>query len=418
MTRRVVITGLGVVTSLGCEVEEFFRNLCEGRSGVTTITSFDVANFKVKLDGEVKNFDPEKYFDTKQAKRLDRFSQFALVAAENAVRDSGLDFSTEDRYRCGVIIGSGIGGLHEIENQHSRLVEMGPSKLSAFMIPKLMVIAASGQISIHFGLKGPNSAVATACASASNAIGDAFKAIERGDADVMVTGGSEAAVTPMGLGGFSALRALSDRNDNPAAASRPFDRDRDGFVLGEGAGILVLEEYERARRRGARLYAEMLGYGMSADGCHITAPDPEGTAAARAMSVALRDAELNYDQLDYINAHRTSTPLGDQAETKAMKQVFKDHAHHMAVSSTKSELGHLLGASGGVELVATALTVLRGVIPPTINYDTPDAECDLDYVPNVARETKVRYAMSNSFGFGGHNACLIIGHVNGNGRDR
>ena len=415
MTRRVVITGLGVVTSLGCEVEEFFRNLCEGRSGVTTITSFDVANFKVKFAGEVKNFDPEKYFDTKQAKRLDRFSQFALVAAENAVRDSGLDFSKEDCYRCGVIIGSGIGGLHEIENQHSRLVEMGPSKLSAFMIPKLMVNAASGQISIHFGLKGPNSAVATACASASNAIGDAFKAIERGDADVMVTGGSEAAVTPMGLGGFSALRALSDRNDNPAAASRPFDRDRDGFVLGEGAGILVLEEYERARRRGARLYAEMLGYGMSADGCHITAPDPEGTAAARAMSVALRDAELNYDQLDYINAHGTSTPLGDQAETKAMKQVFRDHAHRVAVSSTKSELGHLLGASGGVELVATALTVLRGVIPPTINYDTPDAECDLDYVPNVARETKVRYAMSNSFGFGGHNACLIIGHVNGNG---
>ena len=411
MTRRVVITGLGTTTSLGCRVADFWQHLREGRSGVAPIRSFDTTGFRVTFAGEVQEFPVDDFIEPRQVKRLDRFTQFALASAIQAVKDSGIDFSGEPPFRCGVIVGSGIGGLNEIETQHIRLLEMGPSKVSAFMIPKLMVNAASGHISIRFGLRGPNSAVATACASASNAIGDAFKAIQRGNADVMIAGGSEAAITPMGLSGFAAMRALSSRNSEPQRASRPFDADRDGFVLSEGSGILVLEELERARKRGATIYAEMLGYGMSADGSHITAPCPEGTGAAKAMSLALKDARLDPERIDYINAHGTSTPLGDQAETAAVKTVFTEHAKSLAISSTKSSLGHLLGASGAVELIATALSVRDSVVPPTINYETPDPTCDLDYVPNTAREMSVRFAMSNSFGFGGHNASLIVGKL-------
>jgi 3-oxoacyl-[acyl-carrier-protein] synthase II len=327
------------------------------------------------------------------------------------VRDAGLDFSREDAFRCGVIIGSGIGGLTEIETQHGRLIDKGPDKVSAFTIPKLMVNAAAGHVSILFHLRGTNSAVATACASAANAMGDAFRAIQYNDADVMITGGSEAALTPMGIGGFAAMRALSERNDEPQRASRPFDRDRDGFVLAEGAGLLVFEELEHAKRRGARIYAEVLGYGTSGDGGHITQPDENGTGAARAMSLALHDGGVNATDIGYVNAHGTSTPLGDQAETIAIKTVFKEYAREVSISSTKSQLGHLLGASGGVELVLSVLALRDGVIPPTINLDNPDPKCDLDYTPHRARERKLKAAMSNSFGFGGHNASLIVGHV-------
>ncbi len=413
MGRRVVITGFGTINSLSADVEDFWRKVCEGQSGVGVIQSFDTTEYKVKFGGEVRDFIAEKYIDAHEAKRLDRFAAFALAAAEIAVRDSGIDFSKEDLTNCGVVVGSGIGGLHEIEEQHTRLLEKGPSRISPFMIPKLMVNAASGQISIRFGLRGPNSAVATACASSSNAIGDAYKIIQRGVADVMVSGGSEAALTPMGLSGFIALRALSTRNEDPQGASRPFDKDRDGFVLSEGAGVMVLEEIDHARRRGAKIYGEIVGYGMSADGSHITAPDPEGNGAAKAMANALADAGLNPSDVGYINAHGTSTPLGDVAETKAMKKVYGEAIRHIPVSSTKSQVGHLLGASGAVELIVTTLAVQRGVLPPTINYRTPDPDCDLDYIPNSAREVRTRRAMSNSFGFGGHNTSLIVASVNG-----
>jgi 3-oxoacyl-[acyl-carrier-protein] synthase II len=413
MTRRIVVTGLGTITALGSETGAFWQRLCEGQSGIGPITVFDTTDFKVKFAGQVRDFEPEKYIDAHEAKRIDRFAQFALGAADIAVRDSGIDFSSEDPGRCGAFFGSGIGGLHEIEEQHTRLMEKGPGRVSPFMIPKLMVNAAPGQVSIRYGLNGPCSSVATACASSSNAIGDAFKILQRGDAEVMIAGGSEAAVCPMGLSGFIALRALSTRNDQPAAASRPFDRDRDGFVLSEGAAVMVLEDLEHATKRGAKIYAELVGYGMSCDGNHITAPDPEGTGAARAMAAALRDAALNPEQIDYINAHGTSTPLGDTAETKAIKRVFGHHAHKVPVSSTKSQLGHLLGASGAVELLISILAIHHGVVPPTINYTTPDPDCDLDYVPNVARSLPVRHVMSNSFAFGGHNTALIVARPNG-----
>jgi len=409
--RRIVITGVGTVTAFGTEKQAFWSALCEGKSGVSTITSFDSTVFDVHIAGEVKGFEPEKWIDRKQTRRLDRFAQFAVAAAVEAIRDSGLDVSKIDSTRAGVIVGSGIGGLTEIETQHCMLLTKGPSKISPFMIPKLMVNAAAGQISITFGLKGPNSAVATACASGTNAIGDAFKVIQRGEADIMVSGGSEAAITPMGVGGFAQMKALSRRNDAPEKASRPFDRDRDGFVMGEGAGILILEEYEHAKRRGAQIYAELLGYGMSGDGCHITAPDPEGRGAAQSMKDALRDAGLNPEDITYINAHGTSTPLNDVVETRGIKSVFNTYARKVAVSSTKSMLGHLLGASGGVEMVACALMVKNDLIHPTINYETPDPECDLDYVPNASRQMTVNRVMSNSFGFGGHNATLIIGKL-------
>jgi 3-oxoacyl-[acyl-carrier-protein] synthase II len=409
MKRRVVVTGIGAVTSLSCKVDDLWQRLLRGESGVHALRAFDTTEHKIKFGGDIYDWSPDGYIDRKEVKRIDRFTQFALVAGVDAVNDSGLDFTKEDPFRCGVILGSGIGGLNEIETQHERLLTKGPDKVSAFTIPKLMVNAASGHVSIRYGLRGPNYAVATACASATNAMGDAFKSIQYDDSDIMVTGGTEAACTPMGLSGFANMRALSERHDNPAAASRPFDADRDGFVLSEGAGLLVFEEYEHAKKRGARIYAEVLGYGASADGGHITQPDAEGTGAAKAMSSALRDAKLNADAIDYINAHGTSTPLGDKAETIAVKTVFGDYAHKISISSTKSQLGHLLGASGGVEMVVCMKALADQVCPPTINYTTPDPACDLDYTPNVPRERQLRAVMSNSFGFGGHNASIIAG---------
>ncbi len=409
MTRRVVITGLGTVNPLAFDLPGFWSALCAGKSGVGPIERFDTTAYKVKFGGEIKDWKPEAYVDRKTARHLDRYAQFALVAALNAVKDSGLDLPGEDLCRCGVIVGSGIGGLSEFEEQHSRLEKEGPGRLSPFMIPKMISNSAAGIISIELGLRGPNTAVTTACASAGHAISDAQRAIQCGLADVMLAGGAEAALTPMGLGGFIAARALSSRNDSPATASRPFDKDRDGFVLSEGAGIVVLEELERARKRNAPIYAELLGSGSSGDAYHITAPHPEGAGAAQAMRAALKDARLNPEDVQYVNAHGTSTPLGDEAETKAIKEVFGAHARKLAISSTKSMLGHLLGASGGVELIATVLMIKHRMVHPTINYQTPDPGCDLDYVPNTARDLIIRRAISNSFGFGGHNSTLVIG---------
>ena len=413
MRRRVVVTGMSVVTPLGHELPEFWEKLCAGKSGIGPIERFDASEYKVRFGGEIKHFNMLDHvdFDAKDLKRLDRFSQFALAAANKAIMMSGLDLSTGDPYRRGVLVGTGIGGLGEIEEQHSKLFDKGPARVSPFMIPKLMANAASGNVSVNWGLKGPNSAVATACASATNAIGDAYRLIQYGDADVMITGGSEAALTPMGLSGFSRMSALSTRNDDPTTASRPFDTGRDGFVLSEGAGIVVLEEYEHAKSRGVTILAELCGYGMSADGTHITAPDPEGRGASRAMQGAIRDAGINLDQIGYINAHGTSTPLGDKAETIAMKVVFDSAIKKIPVSSTKSQLGHMLGASGGVEFVISILALNSGILPPTINLENPDPECDLDYIPHKAREAQISYALSNSFGFGGHNACLVVGKV-------
>lgn len=409
MTRRAVITGLGTVNPLANDLEGYWKGLLAGRSGIAPITIMDVSAFKVKFAGEVKNLQPEAVIEPKLVRRLDRFAQFALVAAVEAVKDSGLDIAKQDPFRCGAVLGSGIGGLTEFEEQHERFMEGGPGKISPFIIPKMIANAAPANISIHFGLQGPNTAVVTACASAANAVADAFRCIQRDEADVMVTGGSEAAITHMGLAGFISARALSSRNDNPPAASRPFDRDRDGFVLSEGAGVVILEELEHARKRGARIYAELLGVGCTSDAYHISAPHPEAIGAIRAMQLALKEARLNPGDVQYLNAHGTSTELGDVAETMAIKKVFGEHARKLAISSTKSMIGHLLGASGGAELIATLLTMQRGVIHPTINLDNPDPQCDLDYVPNHPREQRVRYAISNSFGFGGHNACLAVG---------
>ncbi len=418
MKRRVVVTGIGAVTSLGLKVEELWQRVLRGESGIGPITLFDTRgadmtgqSFKVHFAGEIRDWPPPGYITTKDEKRIDRFAQFALIAGIDAVKDSGIDFKREEPFRCGVIIGSGVGGITEMEEQLIRLVAKGPDRISAFCIPKLMVNAASGHVSIQYGLRGMNTAVATACASAANAIGDAMSAIRHNVADVMITGGSEAAITRMGIAGFSNMKALSERNDAPQKASRPFDADRNGFVLAEGAGILVLEELEHARQRGARIYAELVGYGASADGGHITQPDEEGTGAAKAMELAFRDAEMEPAAVGYINAHGTSTPLGDAAETYAIKRIFGDHASKVSVSSTKSQLGHLLGASGGVELILSILALRDGVIPPTINLDTPDPKCDLDYTPNQPRERRCQVAMSNSFGFGGHNASLIVSRV-------
>ena len=411
MTRRVVITGLGTVNSLSSDIPTFWDYLCAGRSGVSLIEQFDTTAFKVHFGGEVKNFVPENHLEGKVAKRLDRFSQFALVAAISAVKDAGIDFSQGDPFRYGVIIGSGIGGLNEFEEQYTRHTQQGPDRISPFVIPKMIANSAAGNVSIHFNLMGHNTVISTACASAAHALGDALHSIRGGFADAIVAGGSEAAITPMGLGGFIAARAVSHRNNDPSTASRPFDKDRDGFVLSEGAGIVVLEEYEHARKRGANIYAEILGCGNTADAYHITAPHPEGVGASKAVQFALADAKLNPDQIDYVNAHGTSTQLGDEAETKALKIVFKDHAKKIAVSSTKSMIGHTLGASGGIELIACALSIKHGVVHPTINLNTPDPKCDLDYVPNTARQMKVRYVVSNSFGFGGHNCCLALGAV-------
>jgi 3-oxoacyl-[acyl-carrier-protein] synthase II len=409
MTRRVVITGMGTVNALSSDLAGYWRALLRGQSGVSQIEQFDTTAFKVRFGGEVKGFNPEGVLDAKSARRLDRFTQFGLVATHAAVKDSGIDFSREDPYRCGVIVGSGIGGLNEYEEQHARYLKDGPARVSPFVIPKMILNAASGNIAIEFGLCGPNSAVATACASAANSLGDALDTMRLGKADVMISGGAESCITPMAVAGFTSARALSLRNDAPQQASRPFEKGRDGFVIAEGAGIVVLEELEHARRRGARIYAELLGSASTADAHHITAPHPCGLGASKAMQLALRDAHLNPDEVQYVNAHGTSTEQGDLAETRAIKEVFGEHARKLAVSSTKSMLGHLLGASGGVELIASVLSVVHGTVHPTINYEVPDPECDLDYVPNEAREMRVRRAISNSFGFGGHNCCLVVG---------
>ena len=411
--RRVVITGLGCVTALSESVDELFAALCEGRSGVSAIESFDASAFTVHFAGEIKHFDVTQYVDRREAKRMDRFAQYAVAASVHAVKDSGLDFAKEDAYRMGVIVGTGIGGLKEIEEQHVRLLEKGPGKVSPFCVPRLMANAASGNIAIRFGARGPCFCVTSACASGNHTIGEAFWNIASARSDVVVTGGSEAAVTPIGLGSFCAARSLSLRNDNPQIASRPFDRDRDGFVLAEGAGILVLEEYEHAKQRGAKIYAELLGYAATDDGHHITAPLPDGAGAAMAMKLALADAKINPEDVDYINAHGTSTELNDIAESMAIRTVFGEQAYKTPVSSTKGCLGHMLGATAAVELIAAVKAINESVIPPTINLDNQDERCDLkmDYVPLKPRETKVDIAISNSFGFGGHNACLVVGKV-------
>jgi 3-oxoacyl-[acyl-carrier-protein] synthase II len=409
----VVITGLGCITALSESVEELFQALCEGRSGVSTIESFDASQFPVHFGGEIKNFDVTRYIDKRESNRMDRFSQFAVAGAIQAMKDSGLDLSREDRYRVGAIVGTGIGGIKEIEDQHVRLIERGPAKVSPFCVPRLMANAGSGNIAIQFGLRGPSFTVSSACASSNHTIGEAFWNIASGRSDAVVTGGSEAALTPIGLGSFCAARSLSTRNDNPTAASRPFDRDRDGFVLAEGAGILILEDYEHARKRGARIYAELLGYAATDDGYHITAPLPDGAGAAMAMKLALADAKINPEDVDYINAHGTSTELNDIAESIAIRSIFGEYAYKVPISSTKSCLGHMLGATAAVELIAAIKVISNSIIPPTINLDNQDERCDLkmDYVPWKAREAKVDIALSNSFGFGGHNACLVVGRV-------
>ncbi len=410
--RRVVITGVGAITSLGQEKKQIWSALCEGKSGIKPITSFDTSAFDVHFAGEVNDFDPTKWFDVKEARRLDRFAQFAVVASILAVEEAGLKFENIDPARAGVVIGSGMGGLIELEAQHKTLLNKGPSRISPFMIPKLMVNAASAQVAIRFGIKGPNYAVVTACTSGANAIGEAVKIIQRGDAEIMLAGSTEAVITPLGLGGFNAMKALSTRNNAPQKASRPFDKDRDGFVLSEGAGVVVIEEFEAARKRGANIYAEILGYGLSADAYHIASPELNGEGATLCMVNALKDAQCNPNELDYINAHATSTPVGDNIEAKAIKKVFKNAAEKVPISSTKSMLGHQLGAAGSVETIICAMVIKEGIIPPTINYETPDPEClGLDLVPNIAREKKVKRALSNSFGFGGHNACVILGKL-------
>lgn len=409
--RRVVITGVGCVTSLGSEVESFFDRLCQGHSGIGYIQRFDTENYTTKIGGEISDWDGGPNIGRRESKRLDRFAQFAVNSAIDAVKDAGIDFSRENVWRCGAIIGSGIGGMEEFQTGYAKFLDKGPNRVSPFMVPKLMCNAGSGNISIHFGIKGPNAAVATACASAGHAIGQAIDAIRYDLADIMISGGSEAALTDLGVSCFIALKALSKRNDDPHAACRPFDKDRDGFILSEGAGTLILEEYERACKRGARIYAELLGYGQSADGSHITAPDEQGAGAAYSMQCALEDASLRPEDVSYINAHGTSTELGDLAETRAVKRLFNSYAHKIPISSTKSMTGHLLGASGGVEAIISAMSIHKGVILPTINLDEPGEECDLDYVPNTPRQQPVKVAMSNSFGFGGHNVSLVLGKV-------
>jgi len=412
--RRVVITGMGVLTPLGNDIETFWKNLREGRSGIRRFEAFDTTDFACKIAGEIVGFEPVPYFKTpKDARRTDRFTQFAMAASKMALEDSGIDLGSVDHDLFGVMIGSGIGGLRSMEDECKRLLERGPSRVSPFTIAMMISNMASGVVSMEYDLRGPNMSIVTACATSNNSIGEAWRIIKFGDADVFLAGGTEATITPLGVSGFTSMRAMSLRNDEPERASRPFDRDRDGFVMGEGAGIFVLEEMEHARRRGAHIYCELAGYGLSADAHHMTAPLPDGEGAARAIKVAMRHAGINAEDIDYINAHATSTPLGDICETKAIKLALGDHAKKTMVSSTKSMTGHLLGAAGGVELAACILAIRDGVVPPTINLENPDPECDLDCVPNVARDAKVRVAASNSFGFGGHNATLIVKEFEG-----
>ncbi len=406
--RRVVATGLGVVAPNGIGVETFWENLVNGVSGIDRITRFDAGRHDTKIAAEVKGFDPLLYMEKKEVKKMDRFIQYALAGAIMAVDDAQLTVKDDESSRIGVLVGTGMGGIPALEETHKTLLEKGPDRISPFFIPSIITNLAAGHIAIRFGLRGPNSCVSTACASGNHAIGESFELIRRGMADVMFAGGTEAVISPLTIGGFGAMKALSTRNDAPQRASRPFDKGRDGFVMGEGAGVLILEELDHALQRGAKIYAELTGYGMSADAYHMTAPEPEGAGAMASMMLALEAAGLQPEQVDYINAHGTSTQAGDASETRAIKKVFGDHAYRLAVSSIKSMTGHLLGAAGGVESVATVLTLHHGVIPPTVNYDEPDPECDLDYVPNKARQTKVRVALSNSFGFGGTNATLVF----------
>lgn len=407
MKHRVVVTGMGVITSLGTDLPTFWDNLMEGKSGVSTIEAFDTTEYTTKIAAEIKNFDAGAYMDKKEARKMDRFVQFGVAASKLAIEDAGLVIGENaDPERVGVIVGSGIGGLGTWEDQHTILMEKGPRRVSPFFIPMMIANMASGQVSIITGAKGPNTAAVSACASGSNAIGDSFRMIQHGDADAMICGGAEATIRPVGMAGFCSMRAMSTRNDEPEKASRPFDSDRDGFVMGEGAGILVLESLEHAQKRGATIYAEIIGYGMSGDAHHMTDPDPDG--AARCMKKALTDAGINPEDVQYINAHGTSTGAGDKSESTAIKKAFGDHAYRLSVSSTKSMTGHLLGAAGGVEAVVLGLTIQKGIIPATINLDNQDPELDLDYVPNIARKADVTVAMSNSFGFGGHNATIIM----------
>lgn len=413
MNKRVVITGMGMISPLGFGVEKNWEAICQGRSGIGLITRFDASDFTTKIAGEVKGFNPEDYIDKKETKKMDIFIQYALASGMMAIQDSQLKIDESNADRVGVLVGAGMGGLTTIEKYHSILLKHGPKRISPFFIPMLIVNLAPGQMSIYFGARGPNSSVVTACATGNHSIGEASKIIQRGDADAMIAGGAESVITPLAVGGFCAMRALSTRNDEPEKASRPFDKERDGFIIAEGAGVLILENLEHALKRGAKIYAEIVGFGSNADAYHISAPSPNGIGAARCMEVGMKDAKINYDEVDYVNAHGTSTPLNDISETMAMKTVFKDRAKKIAISSTKSMTGHLLGAAGGVEAIYSILAIKNGVIPPTVNYEIPDPECDLDYVPNTARESKVRVVMSNSFGFGGTNATLIFREFTG-----
>jgi 3-oxoacyl-[acyl-carrier-protein] synthase II len=408
LLKRVVITGLGIISPVGTGLEKFWISMTTGVSGIRRVTRFDPANFNTKIAGEVTDFEPTRYMDKKEARRMDRFTQFAVAASGMAVEDASLNLEHEDRDRIGVILGSGIGGIETLEEQAKVLFEKGPGRVSPVFVPMMIGNMGAGQVAIKYCLRGPNTTIVSACASSSNAIGDAFKLLQYGRADVMITGGAEAAITPLAMAGFIQMKAMSTRNEEPEKASRPFDLGRDGFVIGEGAAILVMETLEHAQERGARIYAEIVGYGSTCDAYHMTAPDPEGHGAANSMKEALGDAGIDPSEVDYINAHATATPLGDKAETLAIKNVFGAHAAKVAISSTKSMTGHLLGASGGLEAMVCILAIYYGIIPPTINYEQPDPDCDLDYVPNVARKAVVDVALSNSFGFGGHNATLVF----------
>lgn len=408
MERRVVITGYGVISPIGIGIDDFWNSLASGKSGISRVSSFDASQFSTQICAEVKNFQPEKYIDKKKIRKMDRFSQLAFAAAKMAIEDAKLDLEKEDPFRVGVIVGSGIGGLSTVAAEHKVLLEKGPRRVSPFMIPMLITNIAAGEIAIAYNIQGPNYSLSSACATSNHTIGDALRLIHYGDADVIIAGGSEAAVTPLGLAGFCSARALSTRNDDPEHASRPFDKERDGFVMGEGAGIVILESLEHALSRGVPIRAELIGYGATDDAYHITAPSPDGQSAARAMSNALADGGIKPEEVGYINAHGTSTPLNDKVETLAIKKVFGDYAYKIPISSSKSMIGHLLGAAGVVELIATILSMEKEILPPTINYEFPDPECDLDYVPNKARPKKINVALSNSLGFGGHNATLVV----------
>ncbi|MFA7573476.1 MAG: beta-ketoacyl-ACP synthase II [Lutispora sp.] len=406
--RRIVITGVGVISPIGIGKDSFFKSLKEGQSGVDIISKFDTEGLPTKIAAEVKNFVPIDFIDKKEAKRMDRYTQFAVAASKMAIEDASLDLNTIDEDRFGVCIGSGIGGLETLENQHKVMMEKGSGRVSPFFIPMMISNMGAGHISMTFKAKGPNMTVVTACASATNAIGEAFRIIQRDDADIMITGGTEASITPIAIAGFCSMKALSDNNEDPKVASKPFDKNRDGFIMGEGSGILILEDLEHAIKRGARIYGEVVGYGSTADAYHITAPAPDGEGAYKAMKKAVADADINPEKIDYINAHGTSTEMNDKFETMAIKRLMGDYAYKVPISSTKSMTGHLLGAAGGIEAIACLMAINEGVIPPTINYNIKDENCDLDYVPNHARKVEVSYAMSNSLGFGGHNASIIL----------